>query len=143
MPLVLYVARLLGKCLFDRVFSSINTPLGAEGSFAFLLSSPPILCPCHTLLFTESLSASMASVIASPSLHLESVLCYHPAYLLGSQGKARRPRNKSGPWRVPRTAQTIKGSCLYTWIHRSKRCDEFWHCLGGLDGQSSVTEEGG
>lgn len=52
-----------------------------------------------TLLFTESLSPSMAGVVGSPSLHLESILCYHPAYLLGSQGKARRPRNKSGPWR--------------------------------------------
>lgn len=54
----------------------------------------------------------MAGVVASPSLHLESILCYHPAYLLGSQGKAWRRRNKSGPWRVPRTAQTIKGSYI-------------------------------
>ena len=96
MPLVLYVARLLGKCLFDRVFSSVNTPLGAEGSFAFLLSSPPILCPCHTVLFTESLSPSMAGVVASPSLHLENILCYHPVYLLGSQGKDREINQDHG-----------------------------------------------
>lgn len=110
MPLVLYVARLPGKCLFDRVFSNTSTPLGAEGRFAFLLASPPILCPCHTLLFVGSLSPSVAGVVASPSLYLESVLCYHSTYLLGSQGKAGRPGNKSGPWRVPRAAQTVEGT---------------------------------